>query len=124
MENTYTINLGKAWKKIREKRRKGALDIIYDFIKRHMKAKEVNISAEINHIIFSELPRKVKVKAKKEGEIAFVTLSTAEFAEKKLPKKEEKEKEEEEEKTPEEIEKEKKEKEAREVQDKAAVLEG
>jgi len=61
-----------------------------------MKAKDVKISAELNHIIFSELPRKVKVKAKKEGETALVTLSTAEFAEKKLPKKEEKEKEEEE----------------------------
>jgi large subunit ribosomal protein L31e len=127
-DTVYTINLGKVWRKPRKKRRNSAINLIREYIMRHMKTEDVNISAELNNIIFSGLPRKVKVRTKKEGEKAFVTLSTAKFMEKKAPAKEEKKpeekKEEEEKKTPEEIELEKKEKEAREVQDKAAVLEG
>lgn len=133
MDAMHTINLGKVWRKPRTKRRKAAIGFIRGYIKRHLKAEEVKVSTEINQLIFSGLPRKVKVRAKKEGEIAFVTLSTAKFVEKKPPKAEEKKeekkevkekKEEEEEKTPEELEQEKKKKQAREVQDKAAVLEG
>jgi large subunit ribosomal protein L31e len=128
-ETIYTINLGKVWRKPRNKRMKASIDFIRYYITRHLKAQDVKVSAELNNLIFSGIPRKVKVKTKKEGEVVFVTTSTAKFVEKKplkaVEKKEEKKPEEEEEKkTPEQIELEKKEKEAREVQDKAAVLEG
>jgi large subunit ribosomal protein L31e len=126
-ENTYVIPLGKVWRKPWNKRERAALRFIRKYVERHVKAKIVLIGVELNELILSGIPRKVKVKVKKEGEKAWVTTLEGTFEkaksvkEEKKPEKKEEPTGEKKEETPEELKEKKK---AVEAQKKAAVMEG
>ncbi len=103
MENVYIIPFRKAFKKPRTKRADSAIQIIKDFIMRHMKVTEVRIGKHLNEFIWSrgreKIPRRVKVKSfteEKDGKmIAKIELIGFEYkslqvkapVEKKAPEK-------------------------------------
>jgi len=93
-ERVYTINLGRAYDYTRTKRAIRAIKLIKTFLSRHMKVdkKDVKISNALNHFVWKsgicKPPRKVKIKALLEGNVAYAYL----FDE-QIPKKEKKEKE-------------------------------
>ncbi len=112
LERIYTIPLAKAYDLPRNRRGKRAVNIVRDYLSKHMKvdSKDVSISEFINMRIWRDgikkPPRKVKVKAVKEGEKVNAIL----VGEEELVKaREEKQKKKEEEKKPKEKPKEKKE---------------
>jgi large subunit ribosomal protein L31e len=80
-EKILTIPLGKCWDLPRTKRVPGALKLIRNFVKRHMKAREedVWIDPRVNELIWSrgiqKPPRRIKVKVIKfEDELVEVSL--------------------------------------------------
>ena len=103
MENVYVIPFRKAFKKPRTKRADAAIQIIKNFIMRHMKVSEVRIGKYLNEFVWSrgreKIPRRVKVKSfteEKDGRtIAKVELIGFEYkslqakapVEKKTPEK-------------------------------------
>lgn len=96
LERVYTVNLREAYEKPRTKRAKVAVNLLKEFMKRHMKAEEVKLSNMLNAVLWSrgiqKPPRKVKVKAFKVGNTAYVFHfeEKVEIKEKKEEKKEEK----------------------------------
>lgn len=70
-ERIYTIPLREAFKKARNKRVPYAMKIIRSYLLTHMKADEVKIGSKLNEEIWSRSvgkpPRRVRIKAVKEG---------------------------------------------------------
>ncbi|MHA1594673.1 MAG: 50S ribosomal protein L31e [Candidatus Baldrarchaeia archaeon] len=80
-ERIYVIPLAKKFICVsRRKRAKKAINAIKEFIKRHMKAKEVKIDTKLNEKIWErgiqKPPRKIKVRAQKtEDDVVTVYLA-------------------------------------------------
>lgn len=89
-EKIFTIPLRKAWRTERTRRAKKAIDLIRQFLERHMKSQNVRIGSSINNSVWSrgiqKPPRRVRVHALKEGEIVYAELVEVEL---KPPSKEE-----------------------------------
>ncbi len=77
-ERVYTVPLRKARRKPRSKRAPAAIRVLREFLLRHTKAKEVNISNEVNEFIWErgihKFPPRVKVKVRVKNGIAYVEL--------------------------------------------------
>ncbi|MBM3228844.1 hypothetical protein FJZ26_00270 [Candidatus Parvarchaeota archaeon] len=73
LERIYTVNLSKAYSHIRTRRARYAMDLLENFVARHMKAEasDVRISNQLNGLVWShgmeKPPRKIKIRAVKEG---------------------------------------------------------
>ncbi|MBI5158841.1 50S ribosomal protein L31e [Candidatus Micrarchaeota archaeon] len=100
LERIYTVNLGGVYVRgPRNTRAKRAVKELRSFIARHMKASEekVKINNEVNSLLFAcgmkKPPRRLKLRAKKDGEGA-VVVSLVNSTEKPEAKKEEKAKKE------------------------------
>jgi large subunit ribosomal protein L31e len=97
-EKVYMVNLRDAFEKPRGKRGPKAIDIIRAFIARHMKADldNVKISGKLNEIVWArgiqKPPRRVKVKATRDGPVVSVYHIDEKIVEKKEKKAETKEK--------------------------------
>ena len=94
-EKIYTIPLRGTVRKSRLKRSQCAMGIIKKFIKTHTKAKTVKIGKNLNEKVWERSmekpPRRVRVKAVVDGDIAKVELMGFEYVEfKAAPKKEKK----------------------------------
>ncbi|MBI2079941.1 50S ribosomal protein L31e [Candidatus Micrarchaeota archaeon] len=91
IERLYTIPLRGAYDYKRNKRAIRAIDNIKEFIARHMKANLVKVSNALNASIWSrgisKPPRKVKVKAVKDGDKTVVYLPDEKLEEKKEAEK-------------------------------------
>ncbi len=72
LERIYTIPLGDAYLRVRNKRAKRAVAFVRAFALRHMKAVEVKISEGVNSLVFRDgmqkPPRKLKVRIVKNDE--------------------------------------------------------
>ncbi len=92
MEVVFTINLRDAYLKPRTKRTPTAISLIKDYIKRHMKTRDVKLSIKLNAFMWQRSigkpPRKVKVKCVKDKDVAYVFYFEEEA---KLPVKEKQE---------------------------------
>lgn len=77
-ERVYTIPLRKAKMKARSKRANAAINILKDFIRRHMKAEEVKLDTKLNEFIWErgkhKIPSRVKVKALKKEKVVEAAL--------------------------------------------------
>ena len=93
-ERIYTIPLKKAYRAPRTKRANKAITIIKEFLKRHMKVKEVVIGESINHAVWKrgiqKPPRRIRVHAAvHEGKVYAELLGVDfKFPERKEGKKE------------------------------------
>jgi large subunit ribosomal protein L31e len=92
-ERIYTIPLREAFKKAHNSRVPYAVRLVKSFLKTHMKADEVKIGGKLNAEIWSRSiskpPRRVLVKAVKDGKIVRAELMGFEYVEfKAQPKKE------------------------------------
>jgi len=71
-ERVMVVPLARARYKARWRRAKKAVKLLREFVARHMKAKEVKVSCEVNEEIWSrgaqKPPRRVTVKAVKDEE--------------------------------------------------------
>ncbi len=82
IERVYTIPLRDAKKTSKFRRSKRAINILREFVARHMHVSEdnVKIDNEVNEKIWErgikKPPSKIKVLVKKEGDIAIVKLAT------------------------------------------------
>lgn len=101
LERIYTIPLGDAYKTVRKKRTIRAVDLVKSFLQRHMKARdsEVYVSTNLNELLWErgiqKPPRRVKVRAIKEGESLKAYLAEEKIeAKKPEPKKTDEKKEE------------------------------
>jgi len=80
LERIYTVNLSKCYNYIRTKRARGAVKLLVAFLARHMKSDEesVKISNQVNQFLWQhgieKPPRRIKVRAVKEGDAVTVTL--------------------------------------------------
>ena len=97
-ERVYTIPLGKAYEIPTVKRANKAVKLVREYITRHAKVSDVNISGMLNRYLWrgsrKHPPRKVKIKVIKEGDKAKAYLPEEKLEEKKKEvKKEEKPKE-------------------------------
>ncbi len=95
-ERIYTIPLRREWLKAsRVKRTPRAVSAIKNFLSRHMKAEKIVVSQKLNETIWKrgvhKPPAKIKVKAKREGEIVKVMLPEEGKEQKEKEKKVEKE---------------------------------
>jgi len=91
-ERLYTIPLRKEFLKApRVKRANRAVKTIQTFLKRHMKTDEVKVSQKVNETIWvrgiHHPPSKIKLKARREGEIVYALLPDEKL---EIKKKEEK----------------------------------
>lgn len=95
-ERIYTIPLRKAYRAPRPRRANKAISIVKEFIKRHMKVKEVVIGESINHAIWKrgiqKPPRRIRIHATVYEGKAYAEILGVDF---KFPKKKEAKKEEE-----------------------------
>ncbi len=90
LERIYTIPLGDAYLVPRNKRGRRAVNLVRDFIAKHMKAKDerLSISMAINSYILKcgieKPPRKIKIRViKEDGETIKVYMSDEKIVEKK-----------------------------------------
>jgi len=71
-ERLLTVPLGRAYYKARWRRAEGAVSLLKEHVARHMKAKEVKLSKEVNEALWArgaeKPPRRVKVRAVKDEE--------------------------------------------------------
>ena len=78
MERVYVIPLRKAYRASRPRRAEKAIRIVREFVERHMKAEQVVIGEKLNQEIWKRgmerPPRRVKVVAVKDGNVARVEL--------------------------------------------------
>ena len=91
LERIYTIPLTKAYETVRQKRAKRAVQIVRDFMGRHMKSSSVLLSNALNGYIWQysreKPPRRVKVRGIRQDTVVNVYLSDEKL---ETPKKEEK----------------------------------
>jgi large subunit ribosomal protein L31e len=99
-EKIFTIPLREAYDKPRTKRAKIAVNIVKDFLIKHMKSKNIRIGKSINENIWSRSiqkpPRRVRVHAVKEEDIIYSELLGIDIktpSKEEVKKKEEKKKE-------------------------------
>ena len=89
-EKIFTIPLRRAWRTERTRRAKKAIDLIRQFLERHMKSQDVKIGSSINGSVWSrgiqKPPRRVRVHALTEDNVTYAELVGVEL---KLPSKEE-----------------------------------
>lgn len=96
LERIYTIPLGRSYDKTRVRRARTAVKMIRSFLARHMKAGEegVRVSMGINELVWArgiqKPPRKIKVRATKDGGRVLAFLMDEKVEEKKEEKKGEK----------------------------------
>lgn len=87
VERIYTIPLSQAWATPTNRRTKRAISLVKEFATKHLKAKEVKISRDVNELIWTRgirhPPRRISVKMVKD-EDGIVTVSVPE--EKRPPK--------------------------------------
>ena len=91
-ERLYTVPLRKEFLKApRVKRANRAVKTIQTFLRKHMKTEEVRVSQKVNETIWvrgiHHPPSKIKLKARREGEIVYALLPDEKF---EVKKKEEK----------------------------------
>ncbi len=93
-EKIYTIPLRKAYKKAEKKRTPYAARLIKSFLMTHTKAKTVKLGQELNKTLWTRgirrPPRKVRIKAVKEGDMVKAELVGFEYQEFKVQPKTEK----------------------------------
>ena len=94
-ERVYTIPLRDAYQKSMRIRSRYAVDIVRNFLRTHMKSKDVRLGRNLNEAIWErgmkKPPRRVKVSAIKEGDTVKAELFGHKYEEfKALPKKERK----------------------------------
>lgn len=94
-EKIFTIPLREAYKKTVRKRAPYAARLVRSFLKMHTKAETVKLGQELNKMVWARgrkhPPRKVRVKAVKDGNIVKAELVGFEYKEfKAVPKKEKK----------------------------------
>ena len=92
-ERIYNIPLRKAFRKSEKRRTNYAIRLIHDFIARHTKNENIKIGKYLNEEIWNKRnpPRRVRVKAIKDGEAVKVELMGHEYIDFKVkPKKERK----------------------------------
>jgi large subunit ribosomal protein L31e len=94
-ERIYTIPLREAFKKAHNKRAPYAVRLVRSYLKTHMKADEVKIGSKLNAEVWSRSiskpPRRVRVKAIKEGNVVKAELMGFDYIEfKAKPKTERK----------------------------------
>ena len=99
-EKIFTIPLRDAYDKPRTKRAKIAVNIVKNFLKKHMKSGKVNIGKSINEEVWKRSiqkpPRRVRVHAVKEEDIVYSELLGVDIktpSKEEVKKKEEKKKE-------------------------------
>lgn len=99
-EKIFTIPLRTVFDKPRTKRGKLASKFVREFLKKHMKSKEIKIGDSINKKVFSrgqqKIPRIVRVHAIKDNDIVYAELIGVEIkpaSKKELETKEKKKKE-------------------------------
>ena len=99
-EKVFTIPLRGAYNEQRTKRSKVAINIVKDYLKRHMKSENIFIGDSINKQIWSrgiqKPPRKIRIHALKENGIVYAEVLDVEIktpSAEEMKKKEEKEKE-------------------------------
>lgn len=99
-EKIFTIPLREAYDKPRTKRAKIAVNIVKDFLIKHMKSEKIKIGKSINENIWSRSiqkpPRRVRVHAVKEEDIVYCELLGIDIktpSKEEVKKKEEKKKE-------------------------------
>jgi len=89
-EKIFTIPLREAYDKPRTTRAKIAVNIVKDFLKKHMKSEKINIGKSINEAVWKrgiqKPPRRVRVHAVKEEDTIYSELLGIEI---KTPSKEE-----------------------------------
>ncbi|MEM5778401.1 MAG: 50S ribosomal protein L31e [Candidatus Aenigmatarchaeota archaeon] len=89
-EKVFNIPLREAFEKPRTKRAKITLKIVKDFLIKHMKTKNIKIGKSINENIWGKgiqkPPRKIRIHAIKENDVAYAELLGVEI---KTPSKEE-----------------------------------
>ena len=89
----FTIPLRKAFRKSKNRRKNYALSLIKEFLLRHTKADEVKLGSELNRFVWEKgkPPRRIRVKAVKEGPVTKAELMGFEYKEfKAIAKKEKK----------------------------------
>jgi large subunit ribosomal protein L31e len=78
-ERIYTIPLRKVWATPRGKRTPRASRMLRDFVRRHMKTEDVEISNEVNEELWARSiekpPRKIKVRLAKDKEGRVIVYS-------------------------------------------------
>lgn len=94
-ERVYTIPLRDAYQKSLRMRSRYAVDIVRNFLRTHMKTKEIKLGKNLNEAIWErgmkKPPRRVKVTAVREGDVVKAELFGHKYEEfKALPKKERK----------------------------------
>ena len=99
-EKVFTIPLRDAYNEQRTKRSKVAINIVKDFLKRHMKSENIFIGDSINKQVWSrgiqKPPRRIRIHALKENDVVYAELLDVEIktpSAEEVKKKEEKEKE-------------------------------
>ena len=94
-ERIYTIPLREAYKKAERKRGPYAIRLVESFLKIHTKGKEIKLGQELNKKIWERgvkhPPKKVRIKAIKDGDVVKAELMGFEYKDfKAIPKKEKK----------------------------------
>ena len=89
----FTIPMRKAFRKSEKKRKNYAILLIRDFLVRHTKAEELKIGSELHKAVWEKgnPPRKVRIKAVRDGPVVKAELLGFEYKDfKALPKQEKK----------------------------------
>ena len=91
-EKVFTIPLRKAFRKSKNRRKNYAVSLIKEFLLRHTKAEEVKLGSELNRFVWEKgkPPRRIRVKAVKEGSITKAELLGFEYKDFKAVAKKEK----------------------------------
>lgn len=92
-EKIFTIPLRKAYKKAKEQRTPYAARLVRDFLKNHTKATTVKLGPKLNQTLWArgikKPPRKIRVKAVRDGDIVKAELVGFEYQEFKAKAKKE-----------------------------------
>ena len=125
-EKVFTIPLRDAYNEQRTKRSKVAINIVRDFLKRHMKSEKISIGDSINKEVWSrgiqKPPRRIRIHALKENDVVYAELLDVDI---KTPSAEEvKEKEEKEKEKKEKIKEDRKERRKMTIQEELEAEEG
>ena len=82
-ERIYTIPISEAYKKAERRRAPYAVRLVKNFLRTHTKAEEIKLGAELNKEIWARgikrPPKKVRVKAVKEGNVVKAELMGFEY---------------------------------------------
>ena len=91
-EKVFTIPLRKAFRKSKNRRKNYAISLIKEFLLRHTKAEDVKLGTELNKFVWEKgkPPRRIRVKAVKEGTTTKAELMGFEYKEFKAISKTEK----------------------------------